>query len=125
MSIVKMKHLRLMGLRQDREELLRLLQRMGCVEIDEPNVDRSGPEWEGLQSPDTAALTRAMERRTEGERALDVLKRYAPQKGGNSSTLTENELFDPGRLERGEQAIRTILDTERTIAALHVQQSKL
>mgnify|MGYP003293857761 CR=1 FL=1 len=125
MSIVKMKHLRLMGLRQDREELLRLLQRMGCVEIDELDVDRTDPEWAGLTSPDGAALARAMERRGEGERALSALKRYAPEKDKSRLALTQDELFDPGQLERGEQAIRQVLDTERSIAALQAQQAKL
>ena len=47
MAIVKMKHLRLMAMQRDREELLYLLQRMGCVEIDEPIVDEADPEWSG------------------------------------------------------------------------------
>ena len=36
MAIVKMKRLRLAAMTGDREELLRLLQSMGCVEISEP-----------------------------------------------------------------------------------------
>lgn len=120
MSIVKMKHLRLMGLRQDREELLRLLQRMGCVEIDEPEE-----RPEGLDMPDTTALTRARERRGEGERALSTLKRYATRKGAGRPALTEQELFDPTRLERGEQAVRAILDAERRVATLRARQAKL
>ena len=43
MAIVKMKRLRLVAMGSDREELLRLLQRMGCVEIDEPSVDQADP----------------------------------------------------------------------------------
>jgi len=125
MSIVKMKHLRLMGLRQDREELLRLLQRMGCVEIDEPDVDRSDPDWAALSSSDGAALARAMERRGEAERALAALKRYAPEKGGQRAALTEEELFDPDRLAQGEQAVQTVLETERTLAALRAKRDKL
>ena len=125
MSIVKMKHLRLMGLGQDREELLRLLQRMGCVEIDEPDVDRSAPQWAGVSSPDGTALARAMERRGEAERALATLKRYAPEKGGQRTALTEEELFDPQRLDRGEQAVRSVLDLERTLAALKARREKL
>ena len=125
MSIVKMKHLRLMGLGQDREELLRLLQRMGCVEIDEPDVDRSAPQWAGVSSPDGTALARAMERRGEAERALATLKRYAPEKGGQRTALTEEELFDPQRLDRGEQAVRSVLDLERTLATLKARREKL
>lgn len=125
MSIVKMKHLRLMGLGQDREELLRLLQRMGCVEIDEPDVDRSDPEWAALGRSDGAALARAMERRGEAERALAALKRHAPEKGGQRGALTERELFDPERLARGEEAARSVLEAERTLAALNTQREKL
>ncbi len=125
MSIVKMKHLRLMGLGQDREELLRLLQRMGCVEIDEPDVDPADSRWAGVSSPDGAALARALERRGEGERALAALKQYAPEKGGQRPALTEDELFDPDQLVRGEQAIRRVLDTQRSIIALRAQQAKL
>ena len=36
MSIVKMKRLRLIGMRSEREEMLRLLQHMGCVETSRP-----------------------------------------------------------------------------------------
>ena len=55
MSIVKMKRLRLFGMRSDREELLKLLQHMGCVEIDEPVDKLSDPDWEGLARPDGLA----------------------------------------------------------------------
>lgn len=47
MAIVKMKHLRLAAMQSDREALLRLLQGMGCLEIEEPSVDWSDPEWAG------------------------------------------------------------------------------
>lgn len=50
MAIVKMKHLRLAAMQSDREALLRLLQGMGCLEIEEPSVDWSDPEWAGLKS---------------------------------------------------------------------------
>lgn len=120
MSIVKMKHLRLMGLRQDREELLRLLQRMGCVEIDEPEE-----RPDGVTQADANGLTRARERRGEGERALCALKRYAPEKGRARPALTEQELFDPDRLQQGEQAVQEILEAERTAATLRARQAKL
>lgn len=59
MAIVKMKHLRLAAMQSDREALLRLLQGMGCLEIEEPSVDWSDPEWAGLKSPDSGALSAA------------------------------------------------------------------
>ena len=59
MAIVKMKHLRLAAMQSDREALLRLLQGMGCLEIEEPSVDWSDPAWAGLKSPDSGALSAA------------------------------------------------------------------
>ena len=50
MSIVKMKRLRLIGMRDQREELLRLLQHMGCVEVSEPE-DFSHPAGPGPADP--------------------------------------------------------------------------
>ena len=125
MSIVKMKRLRLVGLRQERQKLLHLLQRMGCVEIVEPEADRADPEWASLQSPDASALVRARERGGEGERALASLKRYAPKKEKSRTAWTEQELFDPRRLEQGEQTIRATLEAERALADLRSQQSRL
>ena len=52
MAIVKMKRLRLLGMRADRERMLGMLQRLGCVEVDELDLDRSIPEWAALTRPD-------------------------------------------------------------------------
>ena len=82
MAIVKMKHLRLAAMQSDREALLRLLQGMGCLEIEEPSVDWSDPEWAGLKSPDSGALSAAREEKNAAQHALEVLKRYAKVKGG-------------------------------------------
>ena len=97
MSIVKMKQLRLFGMRSDREELLKLLQHMGCVEIDEPTDKLSDPEWAGLARPDGRALAAAREAQASVQAALGVLKKYAPVKGGlfaRRPEITEGRLFD-------------------------------
>ena len=128
MAIVKMKHLRLVAMRQDRQELLHRLQRMGCVEIDEPRVDRSDPAWVGVVTPDEAALVRARQRKEQGERALTVLKQNTPKKGGASGgkpVLSCEELFDEQNVLQGEQAARLVLDAQRELAALRARQVKL
>ena len=61
MAIVKMKKLRLLGLRADRERLLRPLQSLGCVAIREPAIDLSDPEWSALAKPEGAGLAKARE----------------------------------------------------------------
>ena len=61
MAIVKMKRLRLLGLRSDRERLLRPLQSLGCVEFSEPAIDLSDPAWAALAKPEGAGLSKAKE----------------------------------------------------------------
>ena len=128
MSIVKMKHLRLVAMQQERENLLRLLQRMGCVEIDEPQVQQDGQLPEGLSSPDTGGLARARELRGEAERALEVLNRHAPEKGGpfqQRAAVDEGTLFDEQALEQARQAVGQVLEADRTAAALQAELAKL
>ena len=82
MAIVKMKRLRLLALRPEREKLLRTLQSLGCVEIREPAIDLSDPEWEGLAKPESAGLEKAREQNLLLNNALEVLRKYAPAKEG-------------------------------------------
>ena len=79
MAIVKMKHLRLAAMQSDREALLRLLQGMGCLEIEEPSVDWSDPEWAGLKSPDSGALSAARE------------EKRSPARPGGAQALRKGE----------------------------------
>ena len=126
MAIVKMKHLRLMAMQQDRDRLLHLLQSMGCVEIVEPQTG-DDPAWSALSSPDTGRLTRARECREQGERALTVLDRHIP-KGGRSKerrSLTRQELLSPDTVEAGQQAAQKVLEAERNAAALQARLTRL
>ena len=127
MSIVKMKRIRLFGMRSDREEILRVLQRAGCVEIDEPS-DLEGAAWQGLSRPDDRALNEGREASAAALAALGILKKYAPAKGGllkARPVISERELFD-------EEAYRTALDTahklveaEQHITGLNAEMSKV
>lgn len=128
MAIVKMKHLRLMAMQQHREELLRLLQRMGCVEIDEPHPPQEEQDELGLSAPDTDGLARAREQQSRAERALSVLDRCAPEKGGlfkGRAALEETTLFDAEEQERARAAVDQVLQAEREISALQAELDKL
>ncbi len=128
MAIVKMKRLRLLALRSDREELLRALQSLGCVEIREPAIDLSDPAWEGLGKPDHAGLEKAREQSLELNAALDTLRRYAPAKDGLFSPrpqVTETELFDDGAYAAGLDAARQVTEAEQALAAKTAERSKL
>ena len=133
MAIVKMKGLRLLAMRSDREALLELLQGMGCVEIDEPDQDLQ--TWQGLLSqlgnqtlsrPDGQALSQAREDLQAAQRALAVLKRHGDKGRGLLAPrprLTRQQLFDGE--EQGKQAVQQVLEADRQLAALEAQHSKL
>lgn len=56
MAIVAMRHLRLIGLQSEREEMLRRLQHLGCLEITEPEPAADDPLLEKLRVPESAEL---------------------------------------------------------------------
>ena len=127
MAIVKMKHLRLAAMQSDREALLRLLQGMGCLEIEEPSVDWSDPEWAGLKSPDSGALSAAREEKNAAQHALEVLKRYAKVKGGLLSprpVVSPQQFFEEQAYRSALETARAINDGERELAALKAERDK-
>lgn len=128
MSIVKMKRLRLLGLRSDRDQLFRLLQKQGCVEINEPVIDPDDPDWAALVRPDGRGLATAKEQNTLLNNALSTLKKYATAKEGlflKRQTLSEAELFDDAAYAAGLETARAILDGERNISLMTSEQGKL
>lgn len=128
MSIVKMKRLRLFGMRSDREEVLRVLQHVGCVEIDEPGDKLEDPAWAGVSRPDDRALGIAREASACALTALEILKRYAPSKGGflkPRPVISEQELFDDDAYAAALATGHKLGDMERHIHAVYAEQSKL
>ena len=57
MAIVKMKKLRVMAMADQREELLKGLQHLGCVEISEPDDKLADAAWSSLLKRGTSRLT--------------------------------------------------------------------
>ena len=128
MAIVKMKRLRLLALRPARERLLRELQSLGCVEIREPDIDLSDPEWAGLGKPGLSGLEKAREQSLLLGNALDVLRRCAPAKDGLFTPrpeITEGELFDEAVYARGLDAARRVMEGEQALAAKGAERAKL
>ena len=80
MAIVKMKKLRIIALRDQRDILMRELLRLGCVQVHEPEGLLSDPDAADLLRPERAGLAMARTRQGEMESALRVLNRYAPEK---------------------------------------------
>lgn len=82
MAIVKMKRIHLLALAADKDQLLHLLQRAGCVEITEPDEQLTDPKWTSLVKRERAMVGNAKSKVTSVNTALDILKKYAPEKSG-------------------------------------------
>ena len=122
MAIVKMKRLRLAAMQQDRDELLALLQRMGCVEIDEPSVEEGQ-----LKRPEGEGLSLAREGRSNAEKALEVLRKYAPEKKGMLTPrpeLTVEQLLDAEQGAAAAVQAGAINELDRRMAAIHADIAK-
>ena len=141
MAIVKMKQVRLIGMADDRDDMLNAIRRMACVQIDQTLLDHPAPLPEGqeqpqlrqrlqeiLNRPDTAALSTAREQLINVERALELLKKYAPEKGGflqPKPTLNEAELFDTVATQAAQVTTQEIIDAERNLINARSEQLKL
>ena len=128
MAIEKMKHLRMVAMTSDREALLRKLQHMGCVEIVQPETDPEDPLLDALSRPGTAGLAAANEEKAGAERALEVLKRYAPAKSGllePKPNVSESDLLDEDGAQKARSQAKEINELDRRLAAIRAEENKL
>ena len=128
MAIEKMKRLRMVAMVSDREELLRKLQHMGCVEIVQPEADPDDPVWAALVRPEGGRLAAAHEEKAGAERAVAVLKRYAPAKSGllaPKPEVREVDFLDAERARQAREAAREVNGLDRRLAAIRGEANKL
>ena len=122
-----MKKLRLIAARSQRDELLRELMLLGCVEVSEPAEE---PEEEALRAlrrtggQETAALRSDQNRLLS---ALRLLDKYAPAKKGLLTPLPEVELarlLDESALERNKAEAEHILSLDEQIRRAAAEESR-
>lgn len=122
MSIVKMKKLLLAGLGSERDELLRKLQKLGCVEL------RASQAPEGYLSPilggsDTDRLSQLRAMQKDAETALQYLKKYAYEKTGlfaEKELISEDEFF----ADIGSDAVRAAGNVLEAVATLNQRRDE-
>ncbi len=112
MAILKMKHLRLMLMKDQKDELLRKLIRLGCVQFNEIKDAEENPEYADLLSGLTTSLSSCRNRQATLNSAIAVIDRYVPEKSPLLAAKTEvsaDILLDDSGLEtalnRAEQVI--------------------
>ena len=128
MAIVAMRHLRLIGLQSEREEMLRRLQHLGCLEITEPEPAADDPLLEKLRIPEAAELQRIREQYTAAEQALQTLAEHTPQEKTRLEplpTIAERALTEPTELANGRDAAGRLNEYRSELTALQSRSEKL
>ena len=123
MAIVRMKKLRLMAVRQEKDRLLRELERFGCVEVSEldqglsdAGLVRESGDTIGLKNTQNALL-----------HAIDLLDRYAPEKKPLLSAKPQVELdrlLDDSRLNLAEENAAAINGLEEKMKRLSAEENR-
>ena len=128
MAIVAMRHLRLIGLQSEREEMLRRLQHLGCLEITEPEPAADDPLLEKLRIPEAAELQRIREQYTAAEQALQILTDHTPKEKNALEPLPfidEQALTDESQLADGKSAAERLNSCREELASLQSRSEKL
>ena len=82
MAIVKMKKLKLLVSRTDKENVLRELMLLGCVEVSEPEESFESTDYAHIISREIAELERYRSERAIIAQGLDIMNQYVPVKAG-------------------------------------------
>ena len=120
MAIAKMKKLRLLVSRTDREDILRELMLLGSVEVSEPDEMLEDPEFAELTARENAELDRYRSELASLARGLEILNKYAPVKSGlfaSKPEITEDTLLS-------DSDVSICLDLARTLDMLDEETRK-
>ncbi len=124
MAILRMKRLRLIAVRSRKEELLRRLTELGCVEISE-----SGEELRQNESlrPESGGLIAARTRQASLDHALELLGQYVPVKSRLLSAKPElagSVFLEDDGLEEALAFADQITEAHEQIRRLSAEESR-
>lgn len=128
MAIVTMKKLSLLAMREQREQLVRDLMLLGCVEISEPDPALADPEMGQMlhrEQSDTAA--RKTDRKLL-QTALEVLESHAPEKKKLLSARPEVSMqtfLDDTDVESALKLAKRVVDRDETVRHKTAEISRL
>ncbi|MEA4894470.1 MAG: V-type ATP synthase subunit I [Oscillospiraceae bacterium] len=128
MAIEKMKRLRLVAVRSEKETLLRELTLLGCVQINEPEEPEQDTEEARIFSREAAGLG---ERKAEYEKllnALGILNGYVSERKGMFAPkpeVTAQSVMDDTSLSKSLELAAKITDTDEHIKRLTAEESRV
>ncbi|MGI5936832.1 MAG: hypothetical protein ACOX7I_08540, partial [Oscillospiraceae bacterium] len=127
MAIVKMKKLRLLAVRSQREELLKELMLLGCVEISDPQVLLEDQELSSLVKLETSELGRFRQEYESLESGLKILDRYAPVKSKLFSPrpeVSQDIFLDERNIEICLETVKKLEETDEQIRRVAAEKHR-
>ena len=128
MAIVHMKKLRLMVVRRQKDELLRDLMLLGCVQISEPDALLADTEAAAVLRQESGNVTEVRSELTRLTAALKLLDKYAPVKSKLLSSrpeVTEADFLDDGAYRKELDAVARLEELEAAVRRLNGEEAKL
>ncbi len=128
MSIVRMKRLRLLALRDQRDELMRELMRLGCVQVTNADRTLSDPENAALLRSERADLPRLKTGQNRLETAVKLLGQYAPEKKkllSSRPAVAESEFLDDEALAHDLDLAEAICERDAAIRRLRSDELRI
>ena len=115
MAILKMKKIRLCGIAEEQDQLIRELQLLGSVEIGSPEALTEAQQTQLFRTADGGGADALSQTSAALASALETLKHYETKKGGMFSARPEKtlgELFDDDAYRAAVQTAQEALDTQ-------------
>ena len=126
MAIVKMKHLRLMLVQEQKDELLKKLIRLGCVQFREVREAEEDPALESF-SPVSTALTALRSKQSTLHNAIELIGRYSPEKTPLLAPKTEvsaDILLDDSGIETALRRAEEVIAADDKAKRISAEESR-
>ena len=128
MAILKMKRLRLMLVRSRKEELLRELAKLGCVEFAEIEGELQESGLGDRIRRESSALMSLRSKQMSLEHAVGLLDQYAPAKGSLLSAkpeFSEETLLDSTGIETALSKAAELAGLDERVRRITAEESRL
>ena len=128
MAIARMKRIRVISMAARREELLKGLLHLGCVEISEPEERLSDPEWAALLRRNGSDPAKIKGELAQAHTALDAVSRYGETKEGlfiQRRSVPEAVFLSDAALEEAKAESERICALLRELSRLENEENRL
>lgn len=127
MAIVRMKKLNLLAARSQKDELLRELMRLGCVELREQEDILSDPETASSVTRETSDAAEWRAKRAALADAIKLLDKYAPKKSpllAAKPEVDESAFLDESELDAAVKIAKEIISLDEKIRNYNSEEAR-